>query len=245
MKKKWIYFAALLTVCLLIVTTVPSFASWLFSQTNESTVMIKGSDAKLYADSDCTIPLSGTLNFGDVRTSTPTNSVTIYLKNLGTDAIRPTATITNLAAGLIVTESTYGVITENTKLYKPASGIFTPTTTNSLGVAASDIQSTIQFSTGNFPAAYPFYFKIDNELIKATSLNIGYMVNVERSQIGTIAAAHTINSTVTFGTVTPTAEINLPPNTIQPICLTITAQEGITIGTTVNFQITINATSDY
>jgi hypothetical protein len=241
MKRKVIYYAILFTICVTIVTTVPTMASWFFTSNNSATVNVKGSDAKLYSDAACTIPASGNLSFGDVRTSTPSNTVTVYLKNLGTDQIRPTVTITNIAAGLTVSESTYGVIATNTKLYTPSSYSFTPTTTNSLGVAVDNAQTTVQLTNGNFPAIYPFYFKIDNELFKATSLNIGYIVNVERTN----PATHNAGTLVQFGNVSTIPELTLAPNAIQAISLTVTAQQGVAIGATVNFTLTINATSDY
>jgi len=250
MKRKILGIPIILIVIVLTftLTATSSFALWHFSQQNNASVTVKASNAVLYKDAGCTQLLltSDPLAFGDVRISSPSSTVTVYLKNTGDDPIMLVMSVSSLGANLALKEGTYGTISTLTKLYTPASSVFTPAGgTQTVGVVCDAVQTTFDFFTDvGVPTTYPFYFKVDNEVIQCTSKVSGYKYNVLRAQIGTTATSHALGVTCTFGTVTITPAVPLAPGAVQTIALHIEASAGAVSGAD-PFVITIEADSGF
>lgn len=221
---------------------------WLFTQNNAATVTIKGSGAALFKDQNCTVPLlaTDTLAFGDVRAGSPTQSVRVWLKATGTDAVFAKVNQTGLDSALQLDEATYGVITgTNTNLF--AAAVFAQV--NTLFTNAVDAVTTTITCEADPTASASGYSiaQLGTELITYTGFDATAktLTGVERGAFGTIAAAHPAHNLTGIGTVTGTP--GLAAGAVLPLNFTIAAPGNLTgkLGNAVNFSINFVASSNY
>lgn len=240
-------------IAALVITSGAVAAAFLFQRTQPSVVSIKGGGVDIYQDIACTIPLGDTivLDFGEVRTESPSDAVTFYMKNIGTDPLYPVAT-TNINSGLSLTETTYGVIAGTpVLLYTPLSYTWTPNgATHTLNAAMSDTAMSFTTTIGKGTTVIPCYAKIDNEIVHVISYSetSGYVWTLdERGAAGTTAAAHASAAVVTIGSVSETPADPLDPGEVQEVELQVAVTGDITpyLGTAESFNVDIEVTSDY
>jgi hypothetical protein len=125
-RKKSVVFSMVGIVGVLILVGVFFFGSqvssaWGLTKVNSAKVQILGSNAEIFTDVNCTIPLTATTNldFGTIREgSTSTNTVKLFIKNSGTDNITTTGSVSGLDSHLTLVDSKFGVIGTNTPLYQ-------------------------------------------------------------------------------------------------------------------------------
>jgi len=223
----------------------------MLQQQNPATVTVKGSDARLFSDAACTVPLAptSTLAFGDVRVETPSQTVTIYLKNTGTDPIRPKIQQSGLSAPLSLVETAKGTVATApafTLLYQPGSLAPDGMTHHIVmagGLSAS--ATTINYDAPSDTHAMPAVIKIDDELIIVNTQNVNgrALEGCQRGAHGTTAATHADGALITFGTYTP--EVPLAAGSVLPIPLKVQADTGAVPGPLIPFNTVIVATSDY
>jgi len=214
------------------------YAAWLYTgQSNGMKVLVSGSNIGVFLDSGLTQPITTTtttFDFGKVYcTGLSSNTVNLYVKNLGTEPLRVNATETGLNAALQLVDATYGIIgTTATPLYTPAKVAgFTPGTytggsagllTSGSTITAS--QTTIGITngadwTGLSPApTLPCYAKFNDgtgEIIEITGIS-GVTLTVVRGVDGTTASIHNgSNPTMNLGTYqAPVSEVDLAPGAV-------------------------------
>lgn len=247
---------ALALTILLVLTlgTTAALSAFMFQQQQGATVTIKGSGAALFKDQACTQPLlvSDVLAFGEVRATANSTTVTVWLKNTGTDTLKPTLSVTNLDSALALTESTYGAINSTPKpLYIPDSATWAPDATSGIHLAAA-ITATqvagITFADVDKFATYQVV-KLENEYIHYTSVVGGgkELAGVTRGYGFSTPAAHDTTPVGVCGTLTINAGTPMAVGAVLPIALTLSAPGDVTgkLGNLVNFQITVTVTSNY
>lgn len=234
-----------------------ALGAWLFNQSNNATLVVKGAGMVAYKDAGCTQILapSDVLAFGDVRASQPSASKAIYLKNVGSDPIRPSIKQTGLNALFQLDDATKGQIgTTYVLLYTPASWPMTLPGTAQVATAidASSTQLVVKNVTG--PIQTSGLIKITNpdssvEWMNCTSYNSGTLTaTVVRAQHST-AIAHPVDAEIDFGTAgTFVPEVALAPGGVVSLSLTVATQGDVSslLGQTLSgWTIDVRATSDY
>lgn len=247
MKKARLLVVVAIVGAALIARSAYIVASWLFEQQNPATVEVKGSDFALFEDAACTAPLADTvtLDFGDVRPGTPSDTVTFYGKNTGTDVEYPELYQSDLMADLTLYNDTDAVGDSGSplKLYSVATltGEFA---TNTLNGAIDAVTTSVTQTSQNGPALAA-YIQIDNELMQVTGSDgaTGYVLYVNRAVGGTKAAAHSTGATIHHGTGIVSGDF-LEPDEVLTFNLSLEAAEGIATGTE-PFSVSVSVESDY
>lgn len=230
-----------------------ALGQWAFNQSNGATVVVKGSGLQVFKDAGLTQTLapSDILAFGDVRAGTPTATVHIYAKNIGTDPVRLKIHETGLNAALTLSDAVYGNINStDVPLYTPASWTFTPngnTTTLNTAIGATDTSMVLTLTAGLVSTSTGA--RIDTETVTwPPGTPDNNPVPITRGQGGTTAAAHSAGALVTFGSLSGTAEVPLAPGAVRDIQLKITATGDVSglLGQTIgSWSIVLSGSSDY
>jgi hypothetical protein len=222
---------------------------WGFAQNNTATVRVIADNFAVYKDSACTQVLAptDTITFGDVRIGSSTGIQHLWLKNTSdVDSAYPTMTVSSLGAGLTLSDSTYGAIGTNTRLYTPA--VYSWNQGVSVTLAAAMDTSTTTMVTNTALPSGAGAGMVDGEFIQWANGG-STTTTVVRGYMSSLPVSHNIGATLTTSTsaitITTPATL-LAAGASTPLNLSIAAATGATHGVTPqNFTIQIDAVTGY